>query len=699
MAPLRATIGRIRCTVHRQEAAEAVKITLYDSAAAQLLQFDILLSTMKIITTRVENYKIVEDSTVFSLGEVTCLVGKNESGKSALLEAIYKIKPVEEEEEGFVDIDFPRRNVSEYRDRSNENEHANVLTTTWELSEEDKQSILEAIGVQPLNSNFITLKKGYGSSLEWDLSLDQKLVIKHFIANANLSEDDKAKLSEAGTISDLIGKLNVIPERLDVHDSLLADLNRVFPKGTLTAAVTKILQDLLPTFLYFSDYFRLPGRASLDQISGKKAAGTLSREDKVFLSLLDLARSSLEEVQKTGTVEELNMELEAIQNRITGEIFEYWRQNRHLEAIFRLDQARPNDEPPFNSGFVFSTFIRNNRHKVSVPFDQRSTGFIWFVSFLVWFSQVKKHYGQNLLILLDEPGLNLHGTAQADLLRYIAEKLKPNFQVIYTTHSPFMIDPENLLAVRTVEDRVTRDDQGREVIEGTKVGDDVLSSDRETLLPLLGALGIDVTQTLFVGPNSLLVEGPSDILYLKWMTSELLRRGRQGLSPKWTLSPSGGLDKVSSFVALFSGKIKNIAVLADYGIGDKGKVERLRQLEVLKAGRVLTADQYASQTEADIEDLLGRTNYIELIKRTYALKGKEVLPSKKPAEAPIRCVKEVEDHMRLQANKLEFDHFEPARYFSENFETLKTDLPEFDAALDRFEAFFKDANNLLDNSH
>lgn len=649
---------------------------------------------MRLITAQIENYKIVEDSTEFTLSDVTCLVGKNESGKSAILEAIYKIKPVEADEADFEEMDYPRRHVSEYRDRADKKVQANVLTTSWTLSATDKDAITESIGVFPLKSEVVVLRKGYSNKQEWDISPDQKAVIDHFVGKANLSEPDKTSLKGQKNVRELIEALAAMPERSDALTALHAELLTRFPVN-LTVTLSQILSQLLPTVLYFSDYFRLPGRASLDVISQKKNAGKLDREDKVFLSLLDLARSSVEDVQQTGTIEELNMELEAIQNRITGEIFEYWRQNRHLEAIFRLDQARANDEPPFNSGFVFSTFIKNNRHKVSVPFDQRSTGFIWFVSFLVWFSQVKKHYGQNLLILLDEPGLNLHGSAQADLLRYINEKLRPNFQVIYTTHSPFMIDPDNLLAVRTVEDRVSEDANKREVIEGTKIGDNVLSSDPETLLPLMGALGIDITQTLFVGPNSLLVEGPSDILYLKWVSSELLRKGREGLSGRWTLSPSGGLDKVASFVALFSGKLKNIAVFTDYASGEKNKVERLRQLEVLKAGRVLTADQFSGQQEADIEDMVGRANYIEIVKRAYGLKTKDALPLKKPADAPIRCVKEVEDHMRLQAGKPDFDHFEPARYFAEHFDVLSAELPDMPGILDRFEALFKELNALL----
>src|SRR5882762_4200515 len=102
-------------------------------------------------------------------------------------------------------------------------------------------------------------------------------------------------------------------------------------------------------------------------------------------------------------------------------------------------------------------------------------------------------------VKLDEPGLSLHARAQADLLRYINEQLRPYYQVIYTTHSPFMIDADELLSARTVEDVVKKEKQKGEEIEillGTKVSTDVLSTDPDTVSPLHRVLDYEITQTL-----------------------------------------------------------------------------------------------------------------------------------------------------------------------------------------------------------
>lgn len=649
---------------------------------------------MKLKEAHIENFKIVEDSTPFIVDQVTCLVGKNESGKSAILEALYKIKPVEADKKNFTEFDFPRRRISQIEESGSLNKQ-NVVTTTWELEAAEIEVATKHLGFNPFASNQVVLKKGYSNVLVWEGDLACQQAVDHHISASKLNETEKDELKGTSNTSELFKRLKAIATPSEAQAQFLAHITTTYPAGSLKALMEVFFEQWPPTFVYFTEYYRMAGKVALPELKRLQQAGTLKTEDKVFLAFLDLANTTIEEFENVATTERLFMKLEAVSNRISEEIFEYWTQNQYLNVQFRYDQARPQDPAPYNSGYIFNTRIENTRHKASVGFDERSTGFIWFFSFLVWFSQIKKNYGKNLFILLDEPGLALHAKAQADLLRYIEEKLKPNYQVVYSTHSPFMIDAENLLSARTVEDTTSKDSRGREVVEGTKVGSRVLSTDSDTLLPLQGALGYDISQSLFVGPNTLLVEGPSDILYLKAVSAQLAKLGRTFLNPRWTICPAGGLDKVISFVILFSGKIRNIAVLTDMGSGDKSKVRRLREHELLKSGRVFSADEYANQDEADVEDLIGRAAYIELVRHCYSLAPSELLPHTKPDSVSLRCVKEVEDHMRLLTNKPNFDHFMPAQYFLENITTLSEQLPEWDMALDRFEVLFTELNALL----
>src|SRR5256886_17234807 len=100
--------------------------------------------------------------------------------------------------------------------------------------------------------------------------------------------------------------------------------------------------------------------------------------------------------------------------------------------------------------------VEDLRHGFSNRFDQRSSGFRWFFSFLAAFHEFEKQKDR-LVILLDEPALELHPRAHRDFLRFINERLAPKHQVFYTTHSPFMDKSEHLDCVRLAEDRGRED--------------------------------------------------------------------------------------------------------------------------------------------------------------------------------------------------------------------------------------------------
>jgi predicted ATP-dependent endonuclease of OLD family len=640
-------------------------------------------------SVRIKNYKCIEDTGVFRLDKVTCLVGKNESGKSAILEALYKLNPVVADEGDFDDvIEYPRRRWSLYREKR-ETDPDIVLETVWELDDSDQEILTEKFGNKALSTKEVTITKGYDNTLNWEISYNEGNILKYVLENSGLYKEEVDALKEISTIEELIAYLEGKSNRSERENLFLENLIKTFPKKTVFSGVKNILQNRLPKFVYFPNYERMRGRVALHDLVNRKNQNKLDLSDRIFLALLDLAGTSIDEINKIGTLEHLYAELEAVSNRITETIFHYWSQNRHLEVEFRLDQGRPGDPPPFNQGFIFQTRIRNSRHRVTVNFEERSTGFIWFFSFLVWFSQLQKYYGKNLLLLLDEPGLSLHGRAQQDLLRYFREQLAPYYQVIYTTHSPFMIDPEALLSVRIVEDVVTSSGE----VLGTKVREDVFATESETVFPLQAALGYDITQTLFVGKNVLLVEGPSDFLYLKWFSSELQHQNREGLDRRWVITPSGGIDKIASFVALFGGNEINIAVITDFHSGLKGKIKSLTELYRLIG--VFTVNSYLGQAEADIEDLLGREFYFALVNRCYNLSDEYTLnPKKEPKN--LRVVKEVEEHFRtLPPDFPEFDHYTPAAYLVENGKDLRNELPGLNCALDRFEQLFKDLNKLL----
>ena len=305
--------------------------------------------------------------------------------------------------------------------------------------------------------------------------------------------------------------------------------------------------------------------------------------------------------------------------------------------------------------------------------------------------------------MLDEPGLTLHGKAQADLLRYIEEELLPHHQVLFSTHSPFLVPTNRFDDIRIVEDVLEYPKEGhrRPIVKGTKVFEDTLFTTKDTLFPLQGALGYDICQSLFVGKNTLLVEGPSDILYLQAFSSALKRRKRIGLDARWTLCPSGGIDKIQPFVSLFAGNQLNVAVLTDQGSGDKRKVENLKRSTILKSGWVYSIADFLDQnnTEADVEDIFEVDLYIEILNSTYILTGENLIDTVKFNNANLgttRLVKKAEAIFRIMDITIpEFDHFAPSEWLIQNPAILDNSSDAVSFTLSKAENIFKTFNNLL----
>lgn len=289
----------------------------------------------------------------------------------------------------------------------------------------------------------------------------------------------------------------------------------------------------------------------------------------------------------------------------------------------------------------------------------------------------------------------LHGKAQGDLLRYIEEELKPHHQVIYTTHSPFMVDHKHFDRVRIVEDKSTDiEDPHEEEIPGTKVYTDVLEVSEGSLFPLQGALGYELSQTLFIGPNSLIVEGVSDLLYIQTISSTLDALGREGLSESWTITPVGGADKIATFAALLgTQKDLNIATLIDIQPKDRQNVENLYKKKLLEQKKVLTFSDFTGKKEADIEDMFDVDFYIELVNAEYktTLQKPIAIGDLPKRERVVVAVETYLQNSPLKSGK--FNHYRPSRYFTEHAATLTKTLGT--ETLDRFEEAFKKLNRLL----
>lgn len=648
---------------------------------------------------RVTNFRSAEDSGTFGVEQVTCLVGKNEAGKSAVLLALAALNP-HPETPAVLDKerDYPRRHLTQYEVRHADGD-AVAVTTTWRLEPEDKAAIAAAVGEGVVTADEVTVSRSYGHEPAIGVGLSFGPAMQFLFDKFQLDESERAVLSAASTTSQLIEELPKLASPTARHAALQAHLAKV---GHATGQVQKLIQTRLPKFMYVSAYDRMDGAIQIEHtqqlINNGQLAQDVYRGERLFAEFLDYAGVPLDAITSATTYETFNARLEAASNAITDQVLEYWTQNPDLGVAVRVEQARPGDPAPFNAGTIARARIDNALHRVNTPFSERSAGFVWFFSFLVKFARVKEE-GSSVILLLDEPGLTLHGKAQADLLRFFAEKLAPHHQIVYSTHSPFMVPADDLASVRVVEDQVDRS-RPRAVPLGTKVRDDVLTRDPDTLFPLQGALGYEITQSLFVGANTLLVEGPGDILYLQALSDALVRRGRRGLDPRWTLCPAGGIDKIRPFVSLFSGNAVNVAVLSDEAKGDKRRVEELRRSEVLKAGQLRTMAEFLDRSEADIEDAFEPEVFVAILNGCYSLQGEAKLTVEQLRAADPsteRLVKQAEAAFRVTSDATPMlDHFTPAAWLIRNPKVLDGKAAPVARTLDRAAAIFAAYDGLLE---
>src|SRR6201987_5113213 len=122
---------------------------------------------------RVSNFKIVEDSNEFAIDKVTCLIGKNESGKTAILDALYRLNPYDTKVAEFDRIEeYPRRYFLEYDERHRGRE-ACVVTTTWDLDDADVNAVEKVMGPATVTSREVQVFKRYhDKGTVWSISID-----------------------------------------------------------------------------------------------------------------------------------------------------------------------------------------------------------------------------------------------------------------------------------------------------------------------------------------------------------------------------------------------------------------------------------------------------------------------------------------------------------------------------------------------
>lgn len=636
---------------------------------------------MKLTSFRVGPYRNVLDSGEIAVDpEVTVLVGKNESGKTNLLQALHSLNSAT----GGQDVprlDYPRW-LQKAHERSGEYGSARPIEVVFSLTDEECQAVADRFGEGVLQDDEFRAYRAYDSAAftYFRPECDAQEAIKHLLADVQVeATEDLAELRER--LEELGGATGPDGELLPEAEAAAAAVERlddVYDEHeTVARAVGRFVRRFMPRFFYFDDYAQLPGTtdtAPLVEAIRDDQTLQLDDEQRTALALLRMGLADEEIVDEDYDVRKA--ELQAVGASLTHEVLKYWKQNPHLRLMIDINpvaERGPNGEQIIRRELKLD--VMDDRHHFTNSLDARSSGFRWFVSFIAAFAEFEDD--SNVIVLLDEPGLGLHARAQDDFLRFIDDRLAKRHQVIFTTHSPFLVDPARLDRVRVVEDAGPDD--------GAKVTmTDGVSRDPDTLFPLQAALGYDIAQNLFVGPDNLVVEGLSDFTYLTVMSEYLKSEDRTGLDDRWRILPAGGASNIPTFVTLV-GRSLDVTVLVDGGQSGSQRIRNLIKAGLLDDKRLVTPEMGSPTHAADIEDLFSEGDYLVIFNGAYQSNVKV-----SDLSGDDRIVK------RIERTSGPFEHNAPARYLLENRSSL---LPRFSATtLDRLERLFVAINKTLSDA-
>lgn len=597
---------------------------------------------MRLTKARVQKYRSIRDTGWFDVEqEKTILVGPNEAGKTVLLQALQQLNRPEDVSPFDVLPDYPR---AEYNDVTTGNVDPSELTVVeghFALDDDDKAALPEGyddctyvVGRRYDDSFWHRIENGPELKTYGEIKKELTRLAAHadprVVAppegtpeqpkpSASLQEKVSAwpdsAIIEATRSTELRnwleGVLPHVDEESPTQEKRYDQLMRAVEVAEQRVAALTTLESRLPAFVLFNNYFRVHPQIHLDHLASRIEGNMLDDDqydygNQCLLKLLGFTARELSNLGNAGEPDandadamkqyrdQLNKrkyQLNAASVRLTTEIRKIWQPDpKKAEA----------DNLKIDVDGQYLKVVVADDLGVDIELDQRSEGFQWLVSFFVVFfaEAIDKH--ENAILLLDEPGLSLHGLKQREF-RSTVSRLAEDNQTVFTTHSPFMVGPDELDLVRVVEM------VGRET--GTKVHTTVSASDSTALLPLQEALGYDLAQSLFTHRKNLVMEGLTDYWYVETVAQMLRDSGEANLDEKISLVPAGDAGKVVYYATILHAQKLKVAALLDSDSAGDQAAQQEHLVHTLGNKRILrTKDSYDGPVKRpEVEDMLRDT--------------------------------------------------------------------------------------------
>jgi energy-coupling factor transporter ATP-binding protein EcfA2 len=436
---------------------------------------------MQLTAFRVFKYRNIGDSGLVNLSDrLTCIVGKNQSGKTNLLKALQKLNPHDKAVKYDVRADWPRGGrrakdgtqvvceahftlgperdeLSQLLDAPTEitrvivtknyagqyavtfPEHPDLFPKRVAASEVRRVSDKLTVPDMPVGEAF------YRAAGECVEEAKQTAQQRRFANLAVLADLHRQKLQGAGSAE--------YPHSSNEAQFVSRYLGLLAQVGSELAALPttdQLAQDCivrnLPTFIYMDDYLSFEGTADLDQVAQRRSHPTL--QDETLQMIFNLSGLNVDKLIEQGnsldpaTIRERQYDLQDAADLLTRQVASRWVQDPY-KIQFRADGQR------------FFTEIEELDKKIGMlPLEEQSKGFQWFFSFDLRFMHDSGGTFAGCVLLLDEPGMHLHPGGQDDLLHRFDAYARDN-TLIYTTHLPFLVDirePSRILIMKENED-------------------------------------------------------------------------------------------------------------------------------------------------------------------------------------------------------------------------------------------------------
>lgn len=505
----------------------------------------------------IENFlSLVNEQELKISNRITTLIGGNAAGKTSILKAISKLngESIDTKEKNINHKNDETKIFAKFRITVSEQKEINSVYH----AEDDNRFILYPAS-EDIYYNLYLKENG---ELEYSLcnqneeeidliELSIPTIINYFDDLLKEIENDEVKIKIIDKISNKNTISKVLDELTEEEKNMITDnIKNMLSK--LSKEITDLSNTLIPNykFIYMNSFKDvLVDKILIDDIE----------KNKTVLNFLDIAGIKKEEIINAVNSDD-RQQIRTIENKTVSVV------TQHFKKIF----SQVKDDEYFkismtidNKNRSLDFWIQNKiTGEAVLPFSAESEGMQWYLSMYLRLYEYFNNIEENTkyILLLDEPNIYLHAEAQYDLLNNVFKQKLRDVQIIYSTHSPYMIDAEDLYSLRIVD----KDDETK-IFNMTidylkfkrkneKIGDvDVLS-------PALIATGINISNQLTISPSDkiIVVEGPHDYYMLSAM-KEILKIDDNDIK----IIPCHGATKVPFMCSYLYGLGYNIVALLD----------------------------------------------------------------------------------------------------------------------------------------